>query len=271
MSDVLAIHDLSCYGKSSLSVVAPVLESLGSECSSVPTSLLSTQTDGFDSLFVQDLTDSMRSIFMMHEKLGLGFDAVYSGYLGSSDQICIVEDMIRHYGAFTLVDPVLGDNGALYQTMGQDSVDSMKHLVRLASMITPNYTEARLLTGFDHVGRLSNAGICELTDAVRHLGPEIGVITSVPITVGLANIAYDSNGYRIFQFDDIGISYPGSGDLFASLLLGLMLGGMQFFTSAKSATDIASYAVYESKRKERERRRGVMLSPVFSEIRRRAL
>lgn len=271
MPDVLAIHDLSSYGKSSLSVVAPVLEILGSECSSLPTALLSTQTDGFEPVYIQNLTTSMKSIFSMHQKLGLGFDAVYSGFLGSSEQIYIVEEIIKYYQTFSLVDPVLGDNGSLYQTMDDNAVSNMRRLVCFASLITPNYTEAGLLTGFDNNEPLNNNDIENLCKAVKALGPEMGVITSVPIKMGIANIAYDRDEIRIFQFEDAEISYPGSGDLFASVLLGLLLRKTSFFPAAKTATDIASYTIAESKRRDRERRRGVMLSPVFDEIKRRAL
>ncbi len=271
MSDILAIHDLSSYGKSSLSVVIPVLESLGSECSSLPTALLSTQSDGFEPLYMQDLTNAMRSIFSMHKSINLHFDAVYSGFLGSSEQIYTVEEIIKHYNTFTLVDPVLGDNGKLYQTMEDNAVDNMRRLVHLASLITPNYTEAGLLTGLEYSDSLSNHDIENLVGNMRTLGPESGVITSVPIKMGLANIAYDRDCHRVFMFADAGISYPGSGDLFASILLALIMKKMSFFAAVKTATEIASYAISESKRKDRERRRGVMLSPVFEEIKRRAL
>ena len=271
MSDILAIHDLSSYGKSSLSVVIPVLEALGSECSALPTALLSTQSDGFEPLYMLDLTNSMRSIFSMHKSLGLRFDAVYSGFLGSSEQVFTVEEIIKHYRTFTLVDPVLGDNGKLYQTMEDNAVDNMRRLVRLASLITPNYTEAGLLTGVKYHDSLSNNDIEKLIENMRKLGPEMGVITSVPINMGLSNIAYDKDGYRIFIFEDAGISYPGSGDLFASILLALIMNDMSFFAAAKTATEIASYAISESRRNDRERRRGIMLPPVFEEIKRRAL
>lgn len=272
MPDILAMHDLSSYGKSSLNVIMPTLEALGSECSSLPTAILSTQSDGFEDLYMLDLSDTMRFIFENHKRIGLKFDALYSGFLGSNAQIRIVEEIIKHYNAFTLVDPVLGDGGKLYQTMNKDSVKAMRSLVGLASLITPNYTEALLLTDSDMTkDRLSNRDIENLALKLKAIGPDKGVITSVPIAMGMCNVAYSGDEIRLFSFEEIGISFPGSGDLFASLLLGLAMKGYSFFSSVKIATEIASNAIAESSRRGRERRRGIMLDPVFKEIRRMAL
>lgn len=271
VSDILAIHDLSSYGKSSLTVVMPVLEALGSECSPLPTALLSTQTDGFDELYVVDFTKDMEEIERVHESLNLKFDGIYSGYLGSNEQISIVERLIKHYNAFALVDPVLGDGGELYQTMDESSVSNMRKLIKHASLITPNYTEALLLTEREYVPRLDNKAIKELVDALKAIGPEEGVITSVPIAMGICNVGYDKDEIRLFPFEELDASFPGSGDLFASLLISLIMKKLSFFSSIKIATEISSYAILESKRQGRERRRGIMLSPVFKEIKRRAL
>ncbi len=272
MSDILAMHDLSSYGKSSLNVIMPVLEALGSECSALPTAILSTQSDGFDDLYMLDLSDTMRFIFENHKKIGLKFDSLYSGFLGSSTQIKIVEEIIKHYGTFTLVDPVLGDGGKLYQTMNESSVKAMRSLVRIASLITPNYTEALLLTDSESSkDRLTNKDVEKLVAKLKTIGPDKGVITSVPIAMGMCNVAYSKDDIRLFSFEEIGVSYPGSGDLFASLLLGLTMREYNFFSSVKIATEIASFAIAESNKRARERRRGIMLDPVFKEIRRMAL
>ncbi len=272
MRDILAMHDLSSYGKSSLNVIMPVLEALGSECSALPTAILSTQSDGFDDLYMLDLSDTMRFIFENHKKIGLKFDALYSGFLGSSTQIKIVEEIIKHYGTFTLVDPVLGDGGKLYQTMNESSVKAMRSLMRIASLITPNYTEALLLTDSESSkDRLTNKDVEKLVAKLKTIGPDKGVITSVPIAMGMCNVAYSKDDIRLFSFEEIGVSYPGSGDLFASLLLGLTMREYNFFSSVKIATEIASFAIAESNKRARERRRGIMLDPVFKEIRRMAL
>ncbi len=268
----LAIHDLSSYAKSSLTVVLPVMEALGVECAVLPTALLSTQTDGYDSIFFQDETLAMEKIFKLHKELDIHYDGIYSGFLGSIKQIEIVETIMDSYNCLKLVDPVLGDNGALYQTMSYAHVDSMKDLVKKADIITPNYTEALLLTGNKFSDGLSMNDIDALLSAVRKLGSKQGVITSVPLKLGmLANIAYTEDSQRLFQYEDLGVSYPGSGDLFATIMFSLCLTGHTFFSSALYATEIASETVRYAKLDGRERRRGISLAPVFKEIKRRVL
>lgn len=269
----LAIHDLSCYSKSSLTVVIPVLESMGIECAVLPTALLSTQTDGFDSYFFQDETSAMRSIVEKHRELKIKFDGIYSGFLGSCEQIEIVESILKEqYNSLKLVDPVLGDNGELYSTMSPRHVDEMRKLVALADVMTPNYTEALLLSGIDHVDGLNQNDIAILVDAMRGMGPAEGVITSVPLAIGLkANIAYSPDSIRTFPFEQSDISYPGSGDLFASILFSSYLSTGSFFSASSLATELSSEAVFCSRREGRERRMGVDLGSVFASLRRKVL
>ena len=269
----LAIHDLSCYSKSSLTVVIPVLEAMGVECAVLPTALLSTQTDGFESYFFQDETSAMRSIVEKHKELNIEFDGIYSGFLGSCEQIEIVETLLKdHKKSLKLVDPVLGDNGELYSAMSLEHVKKMKRLVALADVMTPNYTEALLLSGLDYIDGLTQKDISVLVDAMRKLGPEKGVVTSVPLALGMkGNIAYSEEGARIFTFEQSDLSYPGSGDLFASILFSYYLNTTSFFSSAALATELSSEAVFCSRRDGREKRMGVALGSVFTSLKRKVL
>lgn len=270
---VLAIHDLSCYAKSSLTVVLPVLEALSVETAVLPTAVLSTQTDGFDDIFVQDEHEAMKRILDKFKALRLHFDGVYSGYLGSADEIDTVSHAMEFFDGLSFVDPVMGDNGELYQTVGEDLCSAMVRLVKKADIITPNFTEAMILTGLDDGFKAQGQrAIHDQITVLRSLGPKRGVITGIPLQAGgLGNAAWDGDEIRLFQYSDAGISYPGSGDLFASILFGLVIKGNSFFGSVSHATSIATYAVSESKRAGRERRLGLMLSPVMEELRRRML
>lgn len=270
---VLAIHDLSCYSKSSLTVVLPVLEALGVETAVLPTAILSTQTDGFDGIFIEDQHEAMKEVLRRFSDLGLRFDGVYSGFLGSLDEIDTVIEAMSDPDSISFVDPVMGDNGTLYQTFDSTLCSAMLRLVRKADIITPNFTEAMLLTGLDDGFRPQGMRtIRDQVSVLRSLGPSKGVITGIPLEAGgLGNAAWDDDEVRIFQYEDAGISYPGSGDLFASLLFGLSIKGGSFFGSAKHATDIATYAVSSSRKSGRERKLGIMLQPVMDEIRRRML
>ncbi len=268
---VLAIHDLSCYSKSSLTVVLPVLEALSVETAVLPTSLLSTQTDGFDDIFIRDTSEDMKAINERFISLGLSFDGIYSGYLGSLEEIDTVLSVIEHYDTLTLVDPVMGDDGSLYQTISREHARMMTKLVRKADIITPNLTEAGIIAELDLPERLSMKDIKELVSVLRSLGPQKGVITSIPVEGSLANAAWSCDEIRLFPFEDLKVSYPGTGDLFASLLFALIAKGDSFFGSVLHATSISSLALAWSKEKGRERRLGISLAPVMSEIRRRSL
>ena len=135
---VLAIHDLSCFSKSSLTVALPVMEALSVETAVLPTALLSTQTDGFDDIYIRDLSGDMTAIDGRFSSLGLRFDGIYSGFLASVEQIDIVSSIIDKYATLTLVDPVMGDDGKLYQTITEDHAAAMIRLARKADIITPN-------------------------------------------------------------------------------------------------------------------------------------
>ena len=266
-------QDISCLGKSSTTVVLPVMEALSVETALLPTALLSTQTDGFDDIYIVEGSDWIDNIWKRFESMGVTFDGMYSGYLGSAGQVEKVRDIFSSQDGLKFVDPVLGDNGELYSTISRDHASEMIRLVKKADVITPNFTEAMILTGLeDGIRKAGQKDIHDLVTVLRSYGPERGVITSVPLVAGgYGNIAWQNDEIRIFSFEDAGASYPGSGDLFASVLFSLVLRGDSFFGSAKHATDIASYTVMKSRSIGRERRMGIYLTAALEEIRRRML
>ena len=270
---VLALHDLSCYSKSSITVVLPVMEALGVETAVIPTAILSTQTDGFSDIYMEDRGEEMIRIYDHLERLGVVFDGVYTGFLSSEGEVDAVSSILSRQKGLRFVDPVMGDGGELYQTVTRSHAQSMMRLVRRAAIITPNLTEAMILTGLeDGIRRLGQGEIKDLVDVLRSLGPERGVITSVPLVAGdLGNAAWNGSEIRLFQYEDLGVSYPGSGDLFASVLFALCIRGESFFGSVSHATAVATSAISASLRHGRERRLGIELGPVMAEIRRRML
>ena len=146
---VAAIHDLSGFGRASLTVVIPILSTMGVQVCPLPTAVLSTHSKFEDFHFI-DLTGEMSDYIRHWKQLGISFDAVYSGFLGSPRQIDIVTDFIDHFSQqdqLVIVDPVLGDNGALYGPLNKDMVTEMQSLIKQADIITPNITEASLLLG----------------------------------------------------------------------------------------------------------------------------
>ena len=265
MKTDLAIHDLSCHAAGSLSVVLPVLSAGGVLASFLPSAILSSQSDGFDNLYSRSLEAECRQIMKRWKGYGLVFDSLYSGYLASEDQLDLVLAARRDFlkpDSLILTDPVLGDNGSLYQALTKAHVDMMKTLIKGSAIITPNYTEAFLLAGEEPSDEETTVKRAEdLAKELNSLSGAAVVMTSVPLCGGtLANLVCDGKEVRSFVYENLGISYPGSGDLFASLLLSYILGGDDLFVAVHRATRIASESVRLTKKDGRERRDGVNVS-----------
>ncbi len=232
-----AIHDLAGFGHTSLMVVIPIFSALGIQVCPLPTAALSTGTSGFTDFHFTDLTEHMSASLAHWKRLNLRFDAVYSGFLGSERQAEIVADCIAHClkeGGLAVVDPVLGDNGSLEPTMDMGMVEAMRMLVRRAGCITPNLTEAALLLGEPYPSTAHTQGMEEglLRDWLHRLtdaGPQIAVITSVPVDKGRrsAAVAFHKEQHRFWRVDCdyIPADYPGTGDSFTSVLTGSMMQG----------------------------------------------
>ena len=145
---VAAIHDLSGFGRCSLAVIMPVLSAMGIQCCPVPTAVLSTHTGGFEDIVIKDLTDYISPALAQYKKLGIGFDAVYSGFLASTEQIDHCLEFFSCYkDSLKVVDPVMGDHGKPYRTYTPELCRRMGELVNVADAITPNLTEAAILLG----------------------------------------------------------------------------------------------------------------------------
>ncbi|MEG1500973.1 MAG: pyridoxamine kinase, partial [Clostridiales bacterium] len=194
---VAAIHDLSGFGRASLCAIIPTLSSMGVQVCPVPTAILSNHTGGFEKYSFLDLTDYLEEYINQWKELGLTFDCIYSGFLGSPKQIKIVEDFIDYFGNqdnLVVVDPVLGDNGALYSSMTKEMIQKMKKLISKADIITPNITEAAFLLDKVCPEQISNEEIKLWLRDLAKMGPEIIIITSVPgdpIQQDTNVIAYD--------------------------------------------------------------------------------
>lgn len=232
---VAAIHDLSGAGKSSLTVVLPVLSALGCEVSVLPTAVLSTHTGGFKLPVYIDLTDDMLPIARHWKREGACFDALYSGFLGSAAQIGIVRDIFEMFRegnpqAKILVDPVMGDNGRLYSTYTKEMADGMARLCEKADIIVPNMTEAyRLLGEAYREGPYDEGEIRRMLRGLSALGAETVVMTGVYFDgkqVGAACWSRAADTVRFCLEDRVPGLFHGTGDVFASAMLGAHLCGL---------------------------------------------
>ena len=229
---VAAIHALSGFGRASLTVVIPILASMGVQTCPLPTAVLSSQTSGVEGFTFHDLTAEMGPMLDHWQRMGLSFDAVYSGFLGNPLQLEIAARCIGHFlkpGGFALVDPVLGDNGTLDPTQTPEMVEAMRQLIGHAHVITPNLTEAAFLLDEPYRPDISPDGLKEQLRRLAAMGPDRVVITSAPATRPghCAAVAYDREQGRFWKMESpyIPAFYPGTGDTFASVLVGAFLQG----------------------------------------------
>ena len=252
--NVAAIHDISGMGKCSLTAAIPVLSAAGVSVSVLPTAVLSTQTGGLNEYTYRDLTDDMRPIMAHWNKIGVKFDAVYSGFLGSSEQIDIVCDFVkdfRHKNTLFLCDPAMADNGRLYDTFDDVFVQKMKTLCGVADIIVPNFTEAAFLLDMEY---LPPPYTKEYTDALmRSLSDKFGskfvVLTGIDFdgkSVGAG--AYDAeNDVITYSLSErIEGMFHSTGDLFASSLLGGILNGYSVNDACEKAIDFTVNAIKET-------------------------
>lgn len=239
---VLAIHDISCVGRCSLTVALPILSTGGLDTGVLPTAILSTHTGGFQGYAYRDLTDDIKPVTDHWKSLGLHFDALYSGFLGSYDQIDLVSGLMADFHSMDtlcMVDPVMADNGRLYATYTKDMAQSMHKLCRKADIITPNMTEACILLDIPYQSKgFTQAETEEILHRLCDIGPRQVVLTGVTLgqdQLGVA--AFDAQSGEIsYTFEG---RYPGifhgTGDILASALLCGLMNGKTLKESAAMA------------------------------------
>lgn len=272
---VAAFHDLSCFGRCALTVILPTLSALGVQVVPIPTALLSTHTGGFTDLHFRDLSGDIDEIAAHFDRLSLTFDAVYSGFLGSEEQIGKVEAFIDRFGAGgvpVLVDPVMGDDGELYSTYTPELVEGMKRLCRKADILTPNYTEACILAGepYQSTAEMREDEIMaigeRLLDRLLAYGAKQIVITGLPCGDELLIFGCSEEGRFCHRERLLHAGYPGTGDLFASVLLGLLLDGNGFQSAAMGAAEITTIAIEKTMCAGTPVRDGVLLERCMYEM-----
>lgn len=272
---VAAIHDLSCFGRCALTVIIPTLSALGAQPVPIPTALLSTHTGGFENMFFADLSREMDEISSHFSTLGISFDAIYSGFLGSDAQIGRVSDFIDRFAkkdAPILVDPVMGDDGALYSTYTKELGEGMRHLVQKADIITPNYTEACFLTGTEYrpTDKMSRDEIVELANSLikklLRFGQKKIAVTGFESADSVLTLGVDSDGIFTDERPKHSASYPGTGDVFASVLLGSILNGESFKDSVHKACGFTAEVIEYTMQFPTPHREGVMLEPCLKHL-----
>ena len=247
---VAAINDMSGFSRCSLTVAMPIISAMGHHCCPYPTAILSNNTEHKD-FFFDDYTDKMENYASYWEQLNIKFDCIYTGFLGSEKQIDIVRSFIKKFKTnenIILVDPVMADNGKIYSTYTQKMCDKMKELVKAADVITPNITEACLLSGEQYEGEnipLSKAEI--MCKKIARLGVKTIVITGIRENNKIINYIYTNGKSDYVTIDSVDVYYSGTGDVFASVLCGSLACDNDIHTCVKIASDFVEKTVLYSK------------------------
>lgn len=271
-----AIHDLSGFGRSSLTIILPVLSTMGVQVCPLPTALLSTHTGGFDNYTFLDLTEQMEPIASHWKQLQVDFDAIYSGFLGSSEQVEIVRGFIDDFRSddedqLVMVDPVLGDDGELYGPFDMSMVEEMRRLVEKADIITPNITEASFLLDTELQDTISHKQLKKQLLSLSDMGPRMVVMTSVK-TDGKPDVstvvAYDRQDGRFWKVDCdyVPAFYPGTGDLFASVLVGSLLQGDSLPIAIERSVQFVSISIRATFGHRVPHRDGVLFERVLGSL-----
>lgn len=271
---VAAIHDLSGYGRASLTTIIPILSNMKVQVCPVPTAILSTHTGGFEGYSFIDLTDYMQEHIAHWKRLDLEFDCIYSGFLGSPKQIEIVADFIDYFGKkskFIVVDPVMGDNGELYSTMDNEMVVGMRNLIKKADIITPNFTEVMYLLGKEYDKNIDIEKVKEYLKELSNMGPKIVIATSVPeieenkMDKKTSVVAYDRENDVFWRVSCryIPASYPGTGDAYTSVVIGSLLQGDSLPMAIERGVQFITQCIMASYGFKYPKKEGVLLEKML--------
>ncbi len=251
MKRILTIQDISCFGKCSLTVALPLLSAMGIETAILPTAVLSTHTL-FKGFTCRDLSDQLDPITRHWKQEGITFDAVYTGYLGTEEEIDTVAGIIRSFRnehTLVFVDPAMGDNGKLYPAFNDHYAKKNADLCALADIADPNLTEAAFLTGLPYREHYPEEYIREMLLALAALGTKTPILTGVSLSEGKTGaMGYDSQKKEFFSYqnDRIPAAYHGTGDIFSSVLAGAFVLGAERSEALKIAADYTALTIAET-------------------------
>lgn len=269
---IAVINDLSGFGRCSLAVSMPIISYMGIQCCPVPTSVFSNHT-GFKDYFFDDYSDKIDEYISKWHKLGLKFEGIASGFLGSRKQIETVIRFIEEFksGRTTvIIDPVMGDHGKLYATYTEELCSEMERLTAYADIITPNLTECCKLTGmpFKEIG-WKKKELNEMAEILFEKGPDKVVITGIPQGEFLANYVVEKGKEaRIIRTHKAGTERSGTGDVFSSIIASDAVNGVDFDRSVKKASGFVKKCIIKSMELQIPRTDGVCFEEILYTLKR---
>jgi len=265
---ILAIHDLSGFGSSSLMAVIPIMHRYGIQTSVLPTALLSTNTCYPDFRYL-DTTSFISDILVHYKELARPFNAIYSGFLGSPAQVDILLkelDKLSTADTLAMIDPVMADDGKLYKCYDESMIHALRRLISRADIISPNFTEACFLAGWDVKATYTDTELEKLCKLLQEMGPQNVIITSVPTdSPDNSRVLYyhPEKGLKSYNSEYIPTFYPGTGDVFSSLILAQNLNGVSLEAAISSAISFIYKAISYSIQHGEDAREGVLLEQLL--------
>ena len=246
---IAVINDFSGFGRCSIAVALPVISMLKVQCCPLPTSIFSNHT-GFPSYFFEDYTSRMVPYMQEWKKLDLHFNGICSGFLGSKEQIEIVKKFFKEFKTEEtqiIVDPVMGDYGKPYPTYTEEMCGEMKKLVEFADILTPNVTEACVLTDTPYKEKWKIEEIQEMAEKIHKMGPKKIAITGIVQGRFIANFCYEEGQQpKVLRTHKEGTQRSGTGDIFASIIAADAVNGVPFYKSVKKASNFIKKCIIRS-------------------------
>lgn len=242
MKRIVTIQDISCVGKCSLTVALPIISAMGIETAAIPTAVLSTHT-AFKNFTYRDLTNDLPKIANHWKQEKFEFDGIYTGYLGSIEQIDMLKEFFKQFKTsenFIFIDPVMADNGKLYAGFDTNFVKEMKKLCKTADVIVPNLTEASYMLETEYKESYSEQEIKNMLIELSNLGPKYVVLTGVSFKkneLGVMSYNKETNKFFTYFKEKVPAKYHGTGDIFASTLVGAITNNSTLEDSLKIAVD----------------------------------
>ena len=242
-SKILTVQDISCVGQCSLTVALPIISACGVETCVLPSAVLSTHTAGFSGYTFRDLTDDMPAIEAHWKREGIAFDAIYTGYLGSTQQIAYVQSLCENVlceGGKVVIDPAMADNGKLYYGFTPEFASAMAELCGKADLIIPNITEASFMLGIPYNPDYDEQYIRKVLKDLTGLGCSTAALTGIGFNEGEIGVyAYNAETDEYFSYfnERLPVSFHGTGDIYASATVGALMRGYTVNEALEIAVD----------------------------------
>lgn len=267
---IAAINDFCGFGRCSLAVSLPIISAMGLQCCPLPTAVFSNHT-GYDSFWYTDFTAHMDAYMEQWEKLELHFDGILTGFLGSAEQIGFVCRFMERFKAedtLTVIDPVMGDDGALYATYSRELAENMGRLLKYADILTPNLTEACILTGTPYRENMEKEELLKLCETLHAMGPGKIVISGLERGEGLENFIYEAGKAPVVVREHkTGPCRAGTGDVFASMLMADGVRGVSLAESVRRASSFIAKALRRTMELELPEPDGIAFEEFLWELR----